>query len=103
MVIHGLGPQSQQDIADELLRDKSSVLRTVSSLQTAGFLKVEPDTQDKRKKLVKLAPQGVWVAEKIAAEVGEMDVNMFSNLSVAEKLLLTELLEKCTEHINNME
>jgi hypothetical protein len=27
---------------------------------------------------------------------------MFSNLSVAEKLILTELLEKCTDHINDI-
>ncbi|MDT3401895.1 MarR family winged helix-turn-helix transcriptional regulator [Mucilaginibacter terrae] len=103
MVVHHLGPQSQQDIAHELLRDKSSVLRTVGSLQTAGYLKVEHDTIDKRKKLVKLAPQGAWLAEKIASEVGDMDSKMFSNLSVAEKLILTELLEKCAEHINTME
>lgn len=103
MVIHHLGPQSQQDIAHELFRDKSSVMRTVNSLESAGYLKVEHDTTDKRKKLVKLAPQGAWLAEKIASEVGEIDTKMFANLSVAEKLILTELLDKCANHINTME
>ena len=103
MVLHHLGPQSQQDIAHELLRDKSSILRTVSSLQTAGFLKVENDLVDKRKKLVKLSSQGIWLAEKIASEVGDMDTRMFSNLSVAEKLILTELLDKCTNHLTETE
>ena len=36
MVIYYNGPQSQQDIAHELVRDKSSVLRTVASLVTAA-------------------------------------------------------------------
>ncbi len=103
MVIHHLGPCSQQDIAHELLRDKSSVLRTVSSLQSAGFLKVENDSEDKRKKLVKLSAQGFWLTEKITAEVGEMDDRMFSNLSVAEKLILTELLDKCANNIEETE
>ncbi len=103
MVVYHLGPQSQQDIAHELLRDKSSILRTVGSLVTAGFIFVEPDTSDKRKKLVKLTEKGTALAHKIANEMGEMDGKMFANLSVAEKLILTELLDKCAEHINTTE
>jgi DNA-binding MarR family transcriptional regulator len=102
MVIYYHGPQSQQDIAHELVRDKSSVLRTVASLVTAGYLVVEQDTIDKRKKFVNLTPKGLELCKRLAAEVNIMDKMMFSNLSVAEKLLLTELLEKCTDHINNL-
>jgi DNA-binding MarR family transcriptional regulator len=103
MVIYYTGLQSQQEIADELLRDKSSVLRTVSWLEKAGYIIVEPDTTDKRKKLLKLTKQGQQLAEKIAEETSGMDDKMFSNLSKAEKLILTELLDKVTHHINTQE
>jgi DNA-binding MarR family transcriptional regulator len=103
MVLYYEGPQSQQEMAHELVRDKSSVLRTVASLQTAGYLKVEHDTTDKRKKLVNLTLQGVELAERIAGEVGSIDERIFAKLSVAEKLILTELLDKCIKHINAME
>ncbi|UEG52418.1 MarR family transcriptional regulator [Mucilaginibacter daejeonensis] len=103
MVLFYEGPHSQQDIADELERDKSSVLRTVASLVAAGFLKVQPDTVDKRKKLVNLTEAGQKLAKQLHEEIGLMDNMMFSNLSVAEKLILTELLDKCTEHINSMD
>lgn len=103
MVIYHHGAQTQQDIAHELLRDKSSVLRTVASLVTAGYLKTEHDTVDKRKKLVNLTPVGEELAAKIANGIGDIDNKMFANLSVAEKLILTELLDKCTEHISHME
>lgn len=102
MVVHHLGPQSQQDIAHELLRDKSSILRTVGSLVTAGFILVEPDTNDKRKKLVMLTEKGNQLADKIATEMNAMDAKMFANLSFAEKSILTELLDKCNTHIDTL-
>ncbi|WP_345955391.1 MarR family transcriptional regulator [Mucilaginibacter sp. PAMB04168] len=103
MVIYYNGPQSQQEIAHELVRDKSSILRTVSFLETAGYVLAEPDAHDKRKKFINLTPKGLQLAKKIAGDMGKMDGKMFSNLSIAEKLILTELLDKCADHINNIE
>jgi MarR family transcriptional regulator, transcriptional regulator for hemolysin len=103
MVVYYGGPQSQQQIAAELMRDKSSILRTVAFLETAGYLVSEPDHTDKRKKFINLTPKGLKLAHQIAADMGLMDSKMFANLSVAEKLILTELLDKCTDHINAFE
>lgn len=100
MTVYYDGPQTQQDIAHKLLRDKSSVLRTVASLVTSGYLIVTPDGTDKRKKLVDLTPKGEEAAKWISNDVVNTDAKMFSNLSVAEKLILTELLDKCADHIN---
>jgi DNA-binding MarR family transcriptional regulator len=77
-------------------------LRTVASFQSAGYLMVESDTTDKRKKLVKLTTQGTQLAEKIASEIGSVDNSMFANLSIAEKLIMTELLTKCLSHIDTL-
>lgn len=99
MVAYYHGPVSQQDIADEIARDKSSVLRTIASLESAGFLHIKPDVTDKRKKLVNITDTGAELAKKIAGEADAIDNQMFTNLSVAEKLILTELLEKCSTHL----
>lgn len=99
MVAYYHGPLSQQDIADEIARDKSSVLRTIALLESAGFLQVQPDSTDKRKKLVSITDTGEELAKKIAGEAEAIDKQMFTNLSVAEKLILTELLEKCANHL----
>ncbi|WP_342647625.1 MarR family transcriptional regulator [Mucilaginibacter sp. CSA2-8R] len=99
MVAYYHGPVSQQDIADEIVRDKSSVLRTIASLESSGFLKVKPDVTDKRKKLISITDTGADLAKKIAGEADAIDNQMFTNLSVAEKLILTELLEKCSTHL----
>jgi len=97
------GPQTQQGIANELLRDKSSVLRTVASLVTVGYLVVTPDGTDKRKKLINLTVKGEQAAQWINKEMVQTDDKMFSNLSVAEKLIMTELLDKCVNHISTTE
>jgi len=103
MTIFYHGPQTQQEIANELIRDKSSVLRTVASLVTAGYLAVTPDGTDKRKKLINLTLKGEEAATWINKDVVHTDAKMFSNLSVAEKLILTELLDKCVNHISTSE
>jgi len=99
MVLYYKGPQSQQEIADTLLRDKSSVLRTIALLQQANYVQVQADLVDKRKKTIKLTENGQQLGEKIANEVSDIDNMMFSSLSTAEKLLLKELLVKCEQHI----
>lgn len=99
MVAYYHGPVSQQDIADEIARDKSSVLRTIASLENLGFLQVKADSTDKRKKLISITETGADLAKKIAGEADAIDNQMFTNLSVAEKLILTELLEKCSTHL----
>ncbi len=99
MVAYYHGPVSQQDIADEIARDKSSVLRTIASLENSGFLHVKADITDKRKKLISITQTGADLAKKIAGDADAIDNQMFTNLSVAEKLILTELLEKCSTHL----
>ncbi len=99
MVAYYHGPVSQQDIADEIARDKSSVFRTIASLENLGFLQVEADITDKRKKLISITETGADLAKKIAGDADAIDNQMFTNLSVAEKLILTELLEKCSTHL----
>jgi DNA-binding MarR family transcriptional regulator len=50
--------------------------------------------------VVNLTPKGEEAAQWINKDVVHTDDRMFSNLSVAEKLILTELLDKCANHIN---
>lgn len=51
ITINGLG--------EALLLDRSVASRIVSSLQREGWVSVEPDVQDARKKLISLTPQGL--------------------------------------------
>lgn len=100
MVIYFGGACSQQDIADKLIRDKSSVLRSVVSLEGRGFLVTAPDPFDKRKKMVQLSNAGKKLGDKIAEEVTKLDKLLFACLDKEELALFESLLKKCEQSIS---
>ena len=100
MIPYYVGILSQQEIADKISRDKSSVLRTVVSLTHAGLLVVATDPFDKRRKLVQLTVEGRRVASKIADVLSKINDQLFSCFSEEEKNAFRALLNKlaqCTE------
>lgn len=57
MYIYKHGFVCQQEIADAVFRDKSSIQRTITKLARMGYLQISQG-EDKRKKLLKLSPSG---------------------------------------------
>ena len=99
MMPYFLGIVSQQQIADKLFRDKSSVLRTVNSLSHAGLLEVAADPFDKRRKLIQLTTEGKKIALRVADELARMDAQVFNCLSDEERTTLANILEKLEKSI----
>ncbi len=64
---------SQQEIADSVCRDKSSVNRTVKHLETGGYLKVSSSIKDKRQNKLQVTAKGADEIEKIEAVRLEME------------------------------
>jgi DNA-binding MarR family transcriptional regulator len=65
MCIYDHGVLCQQEIADAVFRDKSSVQRTVAKLEYYGFVEIRQNI-DKRKKSLVLSETGKAIAQKIA-------------------------------------
>lgn len=99
MIPYFKGTVSQQEIADITARDKSSILRSITSLTGKGFLMTAQDPFDKRKKMVQLSKEGRKLAEKIAGEIVRLDQVIFSCLSADERATMEALLEKCKNHV----
>ena len=59
------GTLSQRELSDITLRDKSSIIRSISALQKKGLLMVEHDNVDKRKNNIDLSPRGKELAARI--------------------------------------
>lgn len=97
MIPYYIGILSQQEIADRISRDKSSVLRTVVSLTHAGLLAVATDPFDKRRKLVQLTVEGKRVASKIANVLSGINDQLFSCFSDEEKNTFRALLRKLAQ------
>lgn len=65
MCIYDHGILCQQEIADAVFRDKSSVQRTVAKLEHEGLVEIRRN-RDKRKKSLVLSDAGKAIAQKIA-------------------------------------
>jgi len=96
------GTISQQEIADFLARDKSSVLRSLKSLETKKLIHVAQDPFDGRKKMIQLTKEGQKIGEHINDKIVEIDKMVFSCLTNEEKQLFENLLIKCTEGVSRL-
>lgn len=102
MVLFYRGTMSQQEIADLLERDKSSVLRSIKSLQTKNLISVAQDPFDKRKKMIKLTDEGHTIGVSINKKIVEIDQAMFAYFTDEEKKQMEYLMQKCSEGINKL-
>ena len=76
---------SQRELSDITLRDKSSILRSVSALQKKGLLTIEHDTGDKRKNNISLSADGLQLAIHIRQLMNKGEDEVLSVFSAEER------------------
>ncbi|WP_375444719.1 MarR family winged helix-turn-helix transcriptional regulator [uncultured Fibrella sp.] len=76
---------SQQDIANMLQKDKSGIQRSIRTLERDGYLRVVPDSIDRRKNLIRLTPAGRMIIEQAIQTTEMLDQHVMSQLSEAER------------------
>ncbi|WP_128548464.1 MarR family winged helix-turn-helix transcriptional regulator [Larkinella soli] len=85
---------SQQEIANQLQKDKAGIQRSIRTLERDGYLRIVPDLTDRRKNLIKLTPAGKMAVEKILESAVEMDQRLVQSLTEEEAQTLQSLLRK---------
>jgi DNA-binding MarR family transcriptional regulator len=96
MVLYYSGGASQKTIGTDLGRDKASVNRTISVLLKKDFVKVIPDTVDKRKTHVELTASGESVAKQADAILARFDAVLSSELTEEERKEIDKAMQKLT-------
>ncbi len=86
MCIYNCGSVSQQEVADIVHRDKSSVQRTVVTLEKKGLISVSQDKADKRKNILRTTETGTFVAQQIKDIVKKVEEEIFSAFKSEDKL-----------------
>lgn len=84
--IYNCGSISQQEVADMLHRDKSSVQRTVVVLEKKGLIYISPDTHDKRKNILRATVTGTFVAQQIKDIIKKVEEELFSAFDSEDKI-----------------
>lgn len=86
MCIQHFDNVSQQEVADKVHRDKSSVQRTVVVLERKGLITVAQDKNDKRKNILKTTETGRFVAKQIKDIVKSVEGEIFKAFDSQDRM-----------------
>jgi MarR family transcriptional repressor of mepA len=88
------GEVSQQQIADELDRDKSSINRTITWLEKNGYVSVSQDSTDKRKNVIKTSRKGDAFASLLFKNMNMLNDEILSELTAEEMKVMDRVFNK---------
>lgn len=91
---------NQTKIAEVLAKDKTTISRTLRTLESKGYIKRDTKSIDKRTNFIKLTSLGEEVLEKSSVIVKSFRKKISSELSEKEKVMLFELLDRVLNPIN---
>jgi len=69
-------PRTLTELAEVLDVSKQAAIKVVDEMERRGFLRREPDPQDRRAKLLRLTERGLAVREAALAESGRMEAEL---------------------------
>jgi DNA-binding MarR family transcriptional regulator len=100
MTLYWLKEQSQQQVADHINRDKSSVLRTVLALEKKGLIVNKKDDLDNRRKVLTLTDTGKFVAIQIVDLIKEIEIEIVAALTERPKSEFVAYLKKAGDKLD---
>lgn len=86
LCVYNCGSVSQQEVADMVHRDKSSIQRTVVVLEKKGLIYISQDAHDKRKNILRATETGIFVAQQIKDIITKVEEEIFSAFDSQDKI-----------------
>lgn len=77
---------SQRELSDKTMRDKSSILRSITALEKKNLVEVVKDKLDKRKNIVSLTNDGIMLAKNIRTLMKKAEDEVMSVFTPNERL-----------------
>jgi len=102
VILKNLGTLSQRELSDITLRDKSSILRSISSLQKKGLVVIKQDDADKRKNNIDLSPQGRDLAIQIEALMHKAEDEALSIFPEAERVIAFQTVKGYADQLEDI-
>ncbi len=103
MTLYFFKTKSQQSLADQVNRDKSSIFRTAAALEKKGLLKFKKDPNDARKKILELTDTGKFVAKQIGELISKIEKEIGEALSNRPKEEFLKELQNAAKKIDYMD
>jgi DNA-binding MarR family transcriptional regulator len=87
------GPPSQQEAAERLGVDRTTMVALLDGLETKGLVTRRPQAGDRRRNVIELTPRGETTLRDAAAASDEAERVMLSGLTGAQAKQLRKLLQ----------
>src|SRR5699024_7896481 len=100
--LYWLQNQSQQEVADKVNRDKSSVMRTIRTLEHKKLVKTKKDPKDSRRKIISLTETGQFVSMQIVDIITNVENEIAEVISDRPKEEFLELLKQATKKLEDL-
>lgn len=90
---------SAADLGHVLLFDRAQISRSVRDLMERGFLIARPDPTSKRRKLLRLSPNGQALLDSVKPAFARRQAGFMAVLGEAEAANLGAAIAKLTQHL----
>ena len=94
---------SQQEVADMIHRDKSSVQRTVVVLEKKGLISISPDKVDKRKNILHTTKTGAFISLQIKDIIKKVEEELFSAFDSEDKTKTIITMKETADKLEQIE
>lgn len=101
MTVYDFRKLSQQEVADIISRDKSSVQRTVVALQKKGLVQVSADEKDKRKNILSTTETGAFVATQIRDIMKRVEEEIFEAFESKDRQNTINVIKSTADKLEN--
>jgi DNA-binding MarR family transcriptional regulator len=88
---------SQHELGEVLLIDANNLVIVLNELEGAGYALRRRDPEDRRRHLVEITPEGLVALKKVESAIAEVEAELLSALSAAERETLRSLLARAVD------
>ncbi len=94
LAIERSGPASQQQVAERMGVDRTTMVAIIDALEDKGIIARRPDTEDRRRNVIELTSTGKDVLRQATAASDRAEAALLASLSPAERKQLRSLLAR---------
>ena len=93
------GPSAQQALAELIGIDATNLVAVLNSLEDGGLIDRRRDRADRRRAIIALSAPGEQLLANLDHALRQVDDEIFSPLTPAERETLNDLLSRAVQHI----
>lgn len=93
---------TQQEIADEMQKDKNSITKLIDGLQKKGYVIRQADAEDRRKNLVLVTDMGQKQKMEVTRIAIDAVDNILNGIPIDELNTVVEVLSKLNKNMKRL-